>query len=153
MHFSSFSSTCMVINIRGLELELWSLTPLLAWFQLYHGCQFYWLRKLEYPEKPTDLPQVTDKLYHIMYQVQLASAGFKLTTLVVLGTDCIGSCKSNYHTITTTHLLVVYIFVYTKSMHTLICRERKYFTSQTTAEKLEASMSRNVRVWDSKPLR
>ena len=29
-------------------------------------------------------------------------AGLKLTTLVVIGTDCIGSCKSNYHTITTT---------------------------------------------------
>jgi hypothetical protein len=28
--------------------------------------------------------------------------GFELTTLVVIGTDCIGSCKFNYHTITTT---------------------------------------------------
>ena len=28
--------------------------------------------------------------------------GFELTSLVVIGTDCIGSCKSNYHTITTT---------------------------------------------------
>ena len=28
--------------------------------------------------------------------------GFELTTLVVIGTDCIGSCKSNYHTITAT---------------------------------------------------
>jgi hypothetical protein len=27
---------------------------------------------------------------------------FGLTTLVVVGTDCIGSCKSNYHAITTT---------------------------------------------------
>ena len=27
---------------------------------------------------------------------------FELTTLVVIGTDCIGSCKSNYHTIMTT---------------------------------------------------
>ena len=27
---------------------------------------------------------------------------FKLTTLVVIGTDCIGSCTSNYHTIMTT---------------------------------------------------
>jgi hypothetical protein len=26
----------------------------------------------------------------------------ELTTSVVIGTDCIGSCKSNYHTITTT---------------------------------------------------
>jgi hypothetical protein len=27
---------------------------------------------------------------------------FELTELVVIGTDCIGSCKSNHHTITTT---------------------------------------------------
>jgi hypothetical protein len=26
------------------------------------GGQFYWWRKLKYPEKTTDLPQVTDKL-------------------------------------------------------------------------------------------
>ena len=45
--------------------------------------------------------QVTDKLYHMMfYQAYLTWAGFKLTTLVVIGTDCIGSYKSNYNTIT-----------------------------------------------------
>ena len=32
--------------------------------------------------------------------------GFDLTTLVVIGTDCTGSCKSNYHTITTTMIPV-----------------------------------------------
>jgi len=26
--------------------------------------------------------------------------GFELTTLVVIGTDCTGSCKSNYHMLT-----------------------------------------------------
>ena len=32
----------------------------------------------------------------------ITSAGFELTNLVVIGTDCTGSCKFNYHTITTT---------------------------------------------------
>ena len=54
-------------------------------------------RKLEYPKKTTDPPEVADKLYHIMLcQVHLILARFKLTMLVVIGTDCIGSYKSNY---------------------------------------------------------
>jgi hypothetical protein len=35
------------------------------------------------------------KLYHIMlYLVHLAWVGLEITKLVVIGTDCIGSCKS-----------------------------------------------------------
>ena len=38
----------------------------------------------------------------MLYRVHLAWEGFELTTLVVICTDCIGSYKYNYHTITTT---------------------------------------------------
>ena len=56
-------------------------------FQLYHGSQFYWWRKPEYPEKTTD---------------HFAWVGFDLTTLLVTCTDSISSCKANFHTIATT---------------------------------------------------
>jgi hypothetical protein len=76
------------------------LNSLSTIFKLYWGGQFYCWRK---PEKTTDLSKVTENFYRwVLYRVHLAWAGFELTLLVVIGTDCIGSCKSNYQTITTT---------------------------------------------------
>jgi hypothetical protein len=47
---------------------------------------------------------------HIMlYRVHLAWAGFELTTLVEIGTECIGT--SNYHTITTVYILYILTMV------------------------------------------
>ena len=59
----------------------------------------------------------------MLYQVHLAWTGFELTTLVVIGTDCKGSCKSNFHTITiTTHPC--------PKVHTLFCHDQHITDSQ-----------------------
>ena len=77
------------------------LTPLSTIFQLYRGDKFYWWRKSEDQEKTIDLSQVIDKLYDILLYTSPWSR-FELIIPVVIDTDCIGSCKSNYQRITAT---------------------------------------------------
>ena len=80
-------------NRRG---GLWCLTPRSTTFQLYRG-SFIDGGNQSTRRKP---------LYHIMlYRVHIARAWFELTRWVVIGTDCIVSYISNYHTIMTWRFL------------------------------------------------
>ena len=54
-----------------------------------------------YSEKTIDLSQVAGKQYCCIEYIS-PWVGFELTTLVMIGTDCTGNCKSNYSMITTT---------------------------------------------------
>ena len=46
-------------------------------------------------------------LSHKLCRVHLIWAGFELTMLVVIGTDCVASYKSNYHIITATRTPII----------------------------------------------
>jgi hypothetical protein len=82
-----------ILNIMIMVLLLLSNMYLIILYRVWN------LEDFEKAEKI--LPHPAYELYHIMWYT-LPWSRFELTTSVVVGTDCIGSCKSNYHTITAT---------------------------------------------------
>jgi hypothetical protein len=97
---------CLFCEDKRVSRKHWRkwwclIMPLSTIIQLYRSDHLYWWSKKEDPEKNTDLSQDSDKLYHIMLCTSPWSR-FELTTSGVICTHYIGSCKSNYHTITAT---------------------------------------------------
>ena len=83
---------------------LWCLTPLSTIFQLYRGVllveenAFKWRTQRK---QPTCRKSLTN--FITQYCIEYTSPS---PTLVVVGTDCTGGCKSNYHMITTAPFLI-----------------------------------------------
>ena len=74
----SWRIKCSSLAVSSSRIHFWCLTPHWTLFQQYRGVEFYWWRTPEYLEKTTDLPLVTDKLFHILlYQVHLPMSGIR----------------------------------------------------------------------------
>ena len=95
------------VHVTVAELGLWCLMPFQQYFSYIVEVSFITGRKRSTWRKQY-LPQVTYKLYNIEYTSLWVE--FELATWVMIGTDCTGCCKSNYHAITAPVTLVESVY-------------------------------------------
>ena len=99
--WSSFS-VIQTVNTRILKgLVLWCLTPLSTYFRYTVAVSFIGVRNRSTRRQTLS--------HNVVSNTPTPWTGFVLT-LVVIDTDCIGSSKSNYHTITTTTTPQMYMY-------------------------------------------
>jgi hypothetical protein len=103
----------IILNENDSRAILWTwfTVGIMVFSTTFKNISAISLRSVLLVEKTSDLPQDTDKLYHIMlYRVHLVWSWFELTTLVGISTYWIGRYKPNFHTTMTkeTHIFSMF---------------------------------------------
>jgi len=98
------------LNIKWFGLVgLWCLTPLSTYIMAvsFIGREKWSTRR----KQPTCCKSLTNFITQCCIEYTSPWARFELKTLLVIGTDYTGSCKTNYHTITTTtDVMLIVVF-------------------------------------------
>jgi hypothetical protein len=111
--------------VNGL-VGKWCLMPPSTIFQLCRCVQFYWWRK-----PPTCCMSLTNFITYCCIKYTWPGTGFDLSTLVMIGIDCTGSCKSSYLT-TTTLLPVIPNPLLILNGSSMWCRYKQYKNTTCT---------------------
>ena len=94
-------SIILHLSLVGL-LVLWCLSHFQHYFSYIMAVSFIGGGNQSIRRKlPNCHKSLTNFITWCCIEYTSPSTGFKLTALVVIGIDCTGSCKSNYHTTTT----------------------------------------------------